>query len=1208
MGKTTRRALLAEMDRVNRAVMGAHLRAEGYGVRAVTGLQEALRVAQDSAFDLAVCDLEIPGMDGLELRRRLAKGAGRDVPILFLTERVDRPRESFVLRDAPLLLKPVPRTHLRAALAYLVSREERRMRREGATLSGSLLDYSIADLARFMERYGLSGRASFRADGRDGWIQFSAGQPASARAGVVVGVDAFHRLLRWNAGDFQVDLSDSRAERTIQRPLVELLLEGLARAEQWEALRGRLPKDAGRRVARAHLAAALGELPAAAELVVARLDETPTLETALACGAFESPDALAALVLAFEARELPLLAAEPVQVDEIVEEAVVAAAPIVAAPPTSDVAEATTDPALPAVQAAEPPPAARRGQRDDGTPFADTIPQLPAATAPTAAPTDEPITRSDDLARRPAAGEASPPVAEATTPDTALASVRLVEPPALEAPAGEAQPEAERTWPEMPAPPSAPTPSAAADGAERRAVARIRTAGADAETVPTPDFTYAPEPVVDIDLTPIDMTPRGGQDRRQRAGDPVGARPEAMGQPHEETPIPAEPPAPPAEPARSPAPPAARAEKITRGVLDLTAFERGETAEDESEPTDLPWSGDEPTPEPVALGGPQEGDEPRRDTEPGLPAASGEPQRGLRGPDLHPADELDGPTDEGWAVEDVVDAQDPWAQELDRAAKTVVDRPLVEPGPLDTEAAVPSGAPTTVQAPSSGPAPTVTPSPQPAWMDGRPTWPVGGVFPEGENDATPVPAASPARAEAPGSSEVPLAPSVPSRAASPSADSAARGAAGDPTTADAAPKSPEAGKLPWHEDARPLPWQTHTAVSPFREPGAAATVVDPEGPTLWGPDDASTPEGEPPTEVDSSPLPIELGAMPERVEQARATQGAAQGAIELVWEPPIAELADEDEAVGAVDEPSNRPLGEPPGLEALLRQTDRSGSSPSAARRASPAPTPMRTPVPSPVPLPAAPATPPSAAPAHGATADPPSVTSELATDTLQMQFFRPEAKSTAGREAGWEAPAAATGSRPIVLDEPSSGRRALSMVAVVLTAAAVIAALVWAVSSLRGPAEEPGQKLPAPAQQRNRPTPPPRPATSAEAARKDPQAARVEAQALYLNKRLPEAEAAYRALAATDPEDEIAHVNLASVLTDQKRLDEARAVLEAWVAGHPRSVEGQLSLAVLLHLDGKIDQARAAYEHFLESAPADHPEREHTKRILETLPTGAAP
>ncbi len=62
------------------------LRAAGYEVHVATDAEAALAALQTLAPALIVMDVQLPGMDGLELTRRLkADPARRDIPVLALT-------------------------------------------------------------------------------------------------------------------------------------------------------------------------------------------------------------------------------------------------------------------------------------------------------------------------------------------------------------------------------------------------------------------------------------------------------------------------------------------------------------------------------------------------------------------------------------------------------------------------------------------------------------------------------------------------------------------------------------------------------------------------------------------------------------------------------------------------------------------------------------------------------------------------------------------------------------------------------------------------------------------------------------------------------------------------------------------------------------------------------------------------------------------
>ena len=81
--------LLAEDDEDVRALAELVLRREGYEVAAVADGEAALEAAAERTPAVAVLDVSMPRMDGLEAARRLRERPEmHDVPIMLLTARV----------------------------------------------------------------------------------------------------------------------------------------------------------------------------------------------------------------------------------------------------------------------------------------------------------------------------------------------------------------------------------------------------------------------------------------------------------------------------------------------------------------------------------------------------------------------------------------------------------------------------------------------------------------------------------------------------------------------------------------------------------------------------------------------------------------------------------------------------------------------------------------------------------------------------------------------------------------------------------------------------------------------------------------------------------------------------------------------------------------------------------------------------------------
>jgi CheY-like chemotaxis protein len=113
--------LLVEDDPTIAEVVTGLLQARGHTVRAVSHGLAALTEAALHRFDIALLDLDLPGMDGLSLATQL-RAQGMNLPLLAVTARADAQAEALA-RAAGLdgfLRKPVTGELLAEAMASLL--------------------------------------------------------------------------------------------------------------------------------------------------------------------------------------------------------------------------------------------------------------------------------------------------------------------------------------------------------------------------------------------------------------------------------------------------------------------------------------------------------------------------------------------------------------------------------------------------------------------------------------------------------------------------------------------------------------------------------------------------------------------------------------------------------------------------------------------------------------------------------------------------------------------------------------------------------------------------------------------------------------------------------------------------------------------------------------------------------------------------------
>src|SRR6266581_3396714 len=82
--RTKGRILVVDDELVVRDSLGKWFTSEGYTARPAGGAREALEVIQHAEFDIALLDIKMPGMDGMELQARLRE-ADADLTVVIMT-------------------------------------------------------------------------------------------------------------------------------------------------------------------------------------------------------------------------------------------------------------------------------------------------------------------------------------------------------------------------------------------------------------------------------------------------------------------------------------------------------------------------------------------------------------------------------------------------------------------------------------------------------------------------------------------------------------------------------------------------------------------------------------------------------------------------------------------------------------------------------------------------------------------------------------------------------------------------------------------------------------------------------------------------------------------------------------------------------------------------------------------------------------------
>ena len=138
---------LVDDDRNILTSVSIALQAEGYASRLYSDGESALKALSENPPDLAVCDIKMPRMDGLELLRRLREtsGGGATLPIIFLTSKDDEADEALGLASGAddYIAKPFSQRLLIARIAAILRRADLTKRIAAGETAGEALPEPI---------------------------------------------------------------------------------------------------------------------------------------------------------------------------------------------------------------------------------------------------------------------------------------------------------------------------------------------------------------------------------------------------------------------------------------------------------------------------------------------------------------------------------------------------------------------------------------------------------------------------------------------------------------------------------------------------------------------------------------------------------------------------------------------------------------------------------------------------------------------------------------------------------------------------------------------------------------------------------------------------------------------------------------------------------------------------------------------------------
>ncbi len=200
--------LIIDDDPTHHLIVGNYLKKSGYdAIHALDG-EQGLKMLEERKPHLVLLDIQMPGMDGFQLIRKIKKDkSGHHVAVIFLTalKRQEIITKGLELGADDYIVKPFDRSELLARIKAVLRRMDRRISHEGH-MEGELTDLGISDLLQSMEM-GMK-TATIRMKEMDAEIVVDNGGFLYARQGRFTGEQALQRIFLLEKGGFSVKFNE----------------------------------------------------------------------------------------------------------------------------------------------------------------------------------------------------------------------------------------------------------------------------------------------------------------------------------------------------------------------------------------------------------------------------------------------------------------------------------------------------------------------------------------------------------------------------------------------------------------------------------------------------------------------------------------------------------------------------------------------------------------------------------------------------------------------------------------------------------------------------------------------------------------------------------------------------------------------------------------------------------------------------------------
>lgn len=203
------------------------LELEGFEVRTASGGSEALALYKSAHFDMALVDLRMPDMSGLEVLAALKEYDPNATAAIFTAYGTkENAIEALRLGACEFLEKPLDAKVVVATVRRILEQQE------GTAVRGDLHSLSLPNIIQINCTERNQAHLRLRRRQEEASIFFADGNVAHAVLGDRVGEEVIYELLTWEDGEFELEMDVPLPEQTITANWSGLLLEGMRRIDE----------------------------------------------------------------------------------------------------------------------------------------------------------------------------------------------------------------------------------------------------------------------------------------------------------------------------------------------------------------------------------------------------------------------------------------------------------------------------------------------------------------------------------------------------------------------------------------------------------------------------------------------------------------------------------------------------------------------------------------------------------------------------------------------------------------------------------------------------------------------------------------------------------------------------------------------------------------------------------------------------------------